>query len=251
MWAASGAWFTYVANAVASRQETYEGIGSLVKGLDAELELASQWASGGEGEKGYLVKKRFQLVKENPDWFNPSRMVFSFHTPVLSNVTDSHYAGALSPVIHELVMLNHSIRRLFESMERLQAFAIGNVLLYQGVMEKLAPKTSPTELAMSTTPTVITAPVPHQIPWTEEERAYINMIFMMNEGIHQGLIGGADSENVSCLYKTFRAARKALTEFKRGLKREPLPREFWILHVVAGSMAWLGLWEMMRWFEIW
>ena len=77
------------------------------------------------------------------------------------------------------------------------------------------------------------------------------MIFMMNEGIHQGLIGGADSENVSCLYKTFRAARKALTEFKRGLKREPLPREFWILHVVAGSMAWLGLWEMMRWFEIW
>ena len=48
LWATSGAWFTYVAAAVASRQQTYEGILSLIKGLEAELALISQWASGEE-----------------------------------------------------------------------------------------------------------------------------------------------------------------------------------------------------------
>lgn len=48
MWAASGAWFIYVAAALASRQQTYEGILSLIEGLEAEFELLSDWASGGE-----------------------------------------------------------------------------------------------------------------------------------------------------------------------------------------------------------
>jgi hypothetical protein len=39
LWAASGAWFTYVAAAVSSRQQTYEGILSLVEGLEVELDL--------------------------------------------------------------------------------------------------------------------------------------------------------------------------------------------------------------------
>src|SRR5438445_3402057 len=69
LWAASGAWFTYVAAAIASRQQNYEGILNLIKGLEAELELVSEWASGDEGSKGYLVKTRIQLMKEHPDWF--------------------------------------------------------------------------------------------------------------------------------------------------------------------------------------
>src|SRR5439155_25344909 len=77
LWATSGEWFTYVAAAVASRQQTYEGILSLIKGLEAELALISQWASGEEGRQGYLVETRLQLVNEHPDWFNPSRMVFT------------------------------------------------------------------------------------------------------------------------------------------------------------------------------
>jgi hypothetical protein len=80
---------------------------------------------------------------------------------------------------------------------------------------------------------------------------YVNHIFMMNEAIHQGLIGGADSADEVCLYKAFRTARKALQEFKEGLKREPLPYWFPLLHIVAGALAWIGLWQVMRWFEIW
>lgn len=74
LWAASGAWFTCVASEVASRKKKYDGILSLIKGLEAELALVSEWASGEEGAQGYPVRTRLQLVKEHPDWFNPSRM---------------------------------------------------------------------------------------------------------------------------------------------------------------------------------
>ena len=248
--AASGAWFTYVAAALASRQQTFEGILSLIEGLEAELELVSQWAQGQEGSQGYTVKTRAQLVKEHPDWFNPSRMVFTFSTPVLNNVTNSPYARSLRPIMRQFVKLNHSIRCLFDTMERYQAFVMGDAGMYQSVLEKFAPKTSPIALASSTTPTTISIPPVSSIAWTSPEAGYINTIFMMNESIHQGLIGGADSPTEFGLYKTFRAAREALGKFKAGLKREPLPGWFLILHLVAVALGSLGVWEVLRWFGI-
>lgn len=166
MWAASGAWFTYVDAAVASRQQTYEGIMNLIEGLEAELALVSEWASGEEGAQGYPARTRLQLVKEHPDWFNPSRMVFKFSTPRLNDLTNSPYVWSLGPIVRQMITLNHSIHQLFDFRERYQAFVMGNVLMYQSVMEKFAPKSSPTELASSTTPTVISVPHPGQIKWT-------------------------------------------------------------------------------------
>jgi hypothetical protein len=250
MWAASGAWLAYVASVMSSRQQTYEGIKNLIHGLQAEFDLISVWACGEEGNKGHVVKTRLELVKENPDWFNPSRMIFKFDTPRLNNVTTSPYIGHLGPVVRQLVALNHSIRQLLDSMERYQAFVMGDVLMYQSVMEKFAPKTSPIEIASAPPPTVITTPHPAQIAWTHAERAYINIIFMMNEGIHQHIIGGADSAE-ACLYKSFRIARKAVEDFEQGLKRQPLGFEFKIGHFVAILLFCLGFWEVMRWFEVW
>jgi hypothetical protein len=234
LWAASGAWFTYVAAAVSSRQQTYEGILSLVEGLDVELELISEWASGGDKDEGYPSKaSKTQLAGEHLDWFNPSRSVFTFDTPVLNNVTNSPYAKSLAPAIRPLVRLNHSIRRLFDTMGRYQTFVMGSPALYQSVLPKFA-----------------ISPYPSKIGLTAEEEVYVNFVFMMNLSIHQGLIGGADSTDEGCLYKTFRAAREALRLFKGSLKREPLPDEFWILHVIAGGLALVGLWQVMRWFGV-
>lgn len=251
MWAAAGAWGTYVALEAASRKKKYDGIMSLVEGLEAELALVSAWASGEDGAQGYPKATRLELVLGHPDWFNPSRMVFKFSTPRLNDVTNSAYVGSLGPIIPQLVTLNHAIHQLLDSIDRLQAFVMGDVLMYQSVMEKLAPKTSPVELALSPPPTVISMPqYLNQIAWTQQERAYINIIFMMNEGIHQGVIGGVDSTD-ACLYKSFRIARAALQNFKKGLTVDPLPSWFRLLHLVALGLAWLGLWEMMRWFGIW
>jgi len=99
-------------------------------------------------------------------------------------------------------------------------------------------------------PTTIVTPHPSQIALTPEESVYVNHIFMMNEIIHQVLIGGADSNDEFCLYKAFRTARSALQQFKQGLKREPLPVWFPLLHIVAGALAGISLWEMLRWFDI-
>jgi len=249
LWAASGAWFIYVAAAVDSRQKTYEGILSLIEGLEAEFALVSEWAAGDEGNQGYLSKTRSQLVAEHPDWFNPSRSVFTFSTPVLNNVTNSPYAKFLTPIIHPLVMLNHSIRRLFDTMSRYQAFVFGDVAMYQSVLPKLA--VNPANLGASTMPTSIVSPYPYQVGLTPEEQVYVNHIYMINESIHQGIIGGSDAADEHCLYKAFRTARAALQEFRRGLKREPLPDWFPLLHIVAGALAWLGFWQVMRWLGIW
>ena len=249
MWAASGAWFTYVAAAVASRQQTYDGILNLIEGLEAELTLVSEWAAGDEGNSGYLSKTRAQLTLEHTDWFNPSLAVFKFSTPTLSNLTNSPYAKSLTPIVRPFVMLNHSIRRVFDHIDRYQAFVFGDTAMYQNVLPKFA--VNPANLGSSTMPTNIVSPHPSMMRLTVEEQVYVNHIFMMNEALHQSLIGGADSADSGCLYKAFRTARKALQEFKEGLKREPLPDWFSLLHIVAGLLAWVGFWQLMRWFEIW
>jgi hypothetical protein len=100
-------------------------------------------------------------------------------------------------------------------------------------------------------PTSIVSPYPYQVGLTPEEEVYVNHIYMINESIHQGIIGGIDSAEEHCLYKAFRTARAALQEFRRELKREPLPYWFRFVNIVAGALAWLGFWQLMRWFGIW
>lgn len=174
--------------------------------------------------------------------------MFTFNTPVINNVTNSPYAKSLGDIIRPLVVLGHSIRRLFETVGRYQAFVMGSPALYQSVLPKFA--VNPANLGASTMPTSVASPYPSQIGLTPAEQVYVNFIFMMNEAIHQGLIGGADSSDESCLYKAFRTAREALRGFKGSLRREPLPDEFWILHAVAGGLALVGLWQVLRWFGV-
>lgn len=196
-----------------------------------------------------MSKTRAQLRAEHLDWFNPSKSVFKFSTPVLNNVTNSPYARSLTPVVRPLVMLNHSIMRLFQNIERYHAFVFGDIEMYQRVLPKFA--VNPANLAASTTPTSVALPDPAHIGLTPEEQVYVNHLFMMNEWMHQIVIGGADSSYEHCLYKAFGAAQAALRRFKQGLRREPLPGWFVLVHIVAGALAWVGFWQVMRWLGIW
>ena len=89
------------------------------------MDLVSEWASDKEGSQGYLKRTRAELNKET-SWFNPSRAIFKFSTPTLSSLTNSPYAKSLTPIIKPFVMLNHSIRRLFDSLDRYHAFVFGD-----------------------------------------------------------------------------------------------------------------------------
>src|SRR5439155_421455 len=120
--------------------------------------------------------------------------------------TTSPHAKSLAPVIRPLVMLNHSIRRLFDTISRYQAFVMGSPALYQSVLPKFAAPMAPAEPGSSKIPDTLVMPPVHQIAWTPEEQVYINHIFMLNEAIHQHLIGGVDCPDEVCLYKAFRKA---------------------------------------------
>ena len=229
---AAGAWFTYVAAALDSRRQTYEGVMNLIEGVEAELELVSLWASGGEGEPGYLKSKTQQeLIDGYPAWFDPSRMIFAFDTPALGSVTSSSYARLLAPLVRPLVVLNYSIRRVLEFEGYRRTFVARRTDLFQTIVKKMR-----------------TAP---QNVYTEEEKTYMNFIFQINRQIHQDLIGGGDSTDPGCLYRVFRASRDEVRKFKTTFRREPLPRWYWGLHIVAGTFAISGLWQVLRWFDLW
>jgi hypothetical protein len=248
MWAASGAWFTYVAALIVSKEQTYEAIQNLIEGLEVELALESEWAAGDDGNEGYLSKTIDQVANEHPDWFNPSRAIIKFDTPTLMNLTSSPYVRLLKPIIRPFVVLSYSIRRLFDTSERCQAFVFGDVAMYQSVLPKFA--VSAANDANAIAPEGIPLLGPPQIGLTSEEQNYVNQIFIMNEMIHQRLIGGADSNDKSCLYLAFRNARAALQQFKNELHREPLPTWFPIMHLAAGALALVGFWQVVRWFGI-
>ena len=230
LWSASGAWFTFVGAITSSRQQTYEGVLNLILGIEAELALVEEWASGKEGEVGYLKSEsgKERLAKAHPDWFNPSRQVFTFDTPTLNSATSSPYASHLTPVLPEFVRLNHAIRRLFDYIKIYQTFVHADPDLYGEVFVLVSQG---------------------KYPAGGRGRTYTNIVFFMNRTIHQELIGGMDSPDEGCLYKSFRRARKALLDLKSSLRREALPWWYWILHVVATYLAMNGIWQVVRWFR--
>jgi hypothetical protein len=230
LWSAAGAWFTYVGAAKASRRQTHEGVLNLLAGIETELELVGAWASGKEGDLGYMkCDDLTELTGKHPDWFNPSRLIFTFDVPTLNALTSSPYVRFLTPIIPPVVRLNQSIRRFFDYLATYNAFVASDPDTYQRLVRTLSEKT----------------------PMSPKEATYANFVFGMNRKIHQELIGGADCTDVTCLYKAFRSARTAISEFTTGFHAEPLPRWYWILHAAAFALFAIGLWEVLRWFDLW
>lgn len=227
IWAAVGAWFTFIAAARASRNQTHADIMNLLAGIEAELDLVSLWANGHENSGGYLQEHdKEKLAKGHPDWFNPSRQIFTFDTPSLQSFTASAQLRHLSEIVRPLVRLNYSVRRVFDLHSELRTFVNSHPELYDQVCKKL-----------SEVPNV----------FTSEEKVYMNIVFGFNLRIHQQLIGGKDSTDDLCLYHAFRTAQRKVEEFKAHAHPERLPNWYWLLHVSAVLFAVLGAWEVGRW----
>jgi hypothetical protein len=87
LWASAGAWFTYFSAARAAKRQEYEAILNLLTGIEAELELVSDWASGGQDDAGYPQNRAIdELTREHEDWFNPSRQIFTVQRPLLDSL---------------------------------------------------------------------------------------------------------------------------------------------------------------------
>jgi hypothetical protein len=227
---AAGAWFTFAATVLSSRRETYQGIRNLLVGLNAELDLISQWASGGEGDPGYVLPEDLtKLTKEQKDWFNPSRYIFTLETPTLQNLTRSQYIRHLTPIVQPLVKLNYSFRRLFDFHADFRDFVNSSPALYTSVFKKLKD------------------PLSVYLP---PEADFMNFVFGVNHRMHKDLIGGEKTTDELCLYKAFRSAKSALAQFEAQLHVEPLPGWFRIFHVLAACLTINAVWQVLRWFSI-
>lgn len=234
LWGAAGAWFTFVLAAKASRNQTHEGVLNLIAGIEAELDLIENWASGKEKDQGYLKTDDAKaLSQKHPDWFNPSRHIFTFNSPTLNNFTNSAFMTHLRPVVPALVVLSYSVHRLFDYVTtNYNPFVASDPGTYQAVVQKLSTGTPPSGLLV-------------------REQVYVNFVFGMNKTIHQDLIGGADCSDEMCLYKSFRRAKAALGDFRANLPVESLPRWYSILDVFAVCLVVIGFVELFRWFDVW
>jgi hypothetical protein len=230
MGSAAGAWFTFVATAYKARRDTYEGIRNLLTGIRVELDFIKEWASGKEGDPGYVLPTDMaELVTQKQDeWFNPSRYIFTFETPNLQHLTVSPYIRHLARLVQPLVKLSYSFHRLFDLHADYRAFVNGNPTLYASVFKKIKIKN----------------------PLSIEEQDYLNVIFDFNLRMHRDLIGGEKSRDSLCLYKAYRSAKEALDKFENELKPEPLPGWFWVLHIFAASLTIGCVLETLRWFSV-
>lgn len=228
--AASGAWFTYYASVRAAHNQDDDAIRNLIAGIRSELSLISPWASGEEGDVGYLQSKTLgELRQEHRDWINPSRVVYTFDCPTITNITSSPHLRRLQPILQSLVRLNYSIVRLFDYYREYRHYAMQRPVLFDSVMKKLG--SSNQTLAF-------------------DEAEYVQQIFAYNVQIHASLIGGIDSGDEGCLYKAFRAARHSVDAFAENLSSEPLPWWFWILHGIAVALFLKAVLLIFAWFGV-
>ncbi|MGI9100966.1 MAG: hypothetical protein ACR2IF_00850 [Terriglobales bacterium] len=228
--AAPGAWFTYYRARTESQAQTHDRVLNWISGIEAELDLLSLWARAPQGDCGYLASiPKEQYTRLQKDWFNPSRQIFTVNLPLLQSFTSFSELSRLAPLVRPLVMLNHSVRRIFDLHSELREFAHAHPELYGNVERKLASR---------------------PVHFTPEEQVYANIIFGMNLRIHVELIGGEDSADEYCLYKAFRTARNAIQEFKTNLKSPAAPPWFALLHIASAGFILLGLWQVLRWLRI-
>jgi hypothetical protein len=228
LWGAAAAWATFFAAVWRSRDERYAALCATLSGLKAELDVVSDWAGGAEGSRGY---EQLQATEDQVrDWSNPTRQIFSFECPIIHNLTNSPYISELGPIAADVVRLSRSITRIFNYYGEYRTFVNIRPVFYDAVFAKLTSRVDKSDLTL-------------------DERWYITQIFEFNRQIHQGLIGGVDSPDSLCLYKTFRTARESVAKLLGHLRKPPFPRWYWLLHAVAAaalvkglvlSLVWLG-----------
>jgi len=203
LWALAFAWLTYWKAVVQKNQEDFLALTSIIAGLRVELELMKPWT--GSGGKGYA-----KAMKPPDDWSQPGRLIWKFDIEAISSLTRSPYLYRLRSIIGPFARLNFSVSRLFQLYDEYRSFVNsdpGLALLHSGPL------------------------LPAQIAGGSP--AYKIKVLDFNFQMHVNLIGGADSNDPVCLYRTYDGAVSALDTFTAGLSVERCPQWFWIGHFLA------------------
>lgn len=229
LWAAAAVWWTYYAADKASRLQHHAGLRSTLLGIGKELDLISLWAGPEEDTPGYLKSKHpNEYLRDNPDWRNPGRLIFTFDYPAVKGLTTSEYLTDLEKIIPDFVSLNYSVVRLFNFYEEYRRYVVSRPELYDSVMRKLSG-------------------TPPQADLTQPEIDFTLNVFQYNYRIHVDFIGGQDSIDKGCLFKAFRKAKASLRAFDADLKRPEGPWWYWALHLLAAVFVLGGGILFLKW----
>jgi hypothetical protein len=163
----------------------------------------------GAGGEGYPKE-----IKPPPEWSQPGRLIWKFDIQAVSQLTRSSFLYRLGDIVEPFARLNFSVSRLFQLHDEYRAFANSN-------------------------PGVFASPP----DW------YTAVILGFNVRMHVNLIGGADSSDPMCLYKTYDAAVSALRRFKGNLLVEKCHWWFWIGHLLALTCFAAGILLLIRLFR--
>jgi hypothetical protein len=226
----TGAWLTYVANISAEKRSENEDLKGLLDRLGTELAEISPWASGDDASAGYLPADQNSLASMHPDWFNPSRQIYSLEYPTIRSFTANPLLSKIRPIEEPFLLLNHALTNLYELHREYRAFVLARPDLYSSTLRHIT--TAPKELS-------------------DAEAEYMSHVFSYNRQLHQDLIGSQKSDRL-CLYQAYREAKAALDQFKEKLPLARTPRWYWIFHLLGAGLAmkalqllgaWLGFWR--------
>jgi hypothetical protein len=209
LWALALAWLTYVMSVRQQNQDEFLALKSIVTGLRVDLALMKDWT--GAGGPGY--SKSMTPAQAPADWRLPGRMIWKFGFEAFPSLLSSPYLYRVRDIVDPFARLSFSISRLFQLYDEYRSFV----------------NSAPGVFASGELP----AP-------------YAAAIFRFNFDMHVRLIGGADSDDPACLYRSYEAATSALGTFENGLGATSLPRWFWIGHLVSAAAFLSGMFLLVR-----
>jgi hypothetical protein len=213
LWALAFAWLTYVMSVRQQGENEFLALKSIANGLRVELELMKGWT--GAGGPGY--SKKMKPADAPVDWSLPGRVIWKFDYEAIRHLSSSPYLYRLGGIVEPFARLSFSISRLFQLYGEYRSF-------------------------VNSDPTVwLAEPAP--------PAAHRNVILTFNFKMHVELIGGIDSDDPMCLFKTYGEAVAALGTFEGSLAKTELPRWFWTGHIASAVCILSGIFLLFRAFR--
>jgi hypothetical protein len=201
LWALAFAWLTYVMAVLQQNQEEFLALKSIVVGLRVELDRMKDWT--GAGGAGYS-----KGMPPQPDWSKSGRLIYKFAIEAISKLTLSPLLYRLGEIVEPFARLSFSVSRLFQVYDEYRNFVNSDPAVFLG----------------------------SRVPVSHEEA-----VLKFNSTMHIELIGGADSDDAMCLYKTYGAALSAINFFESTLSVRKSPWWFVIGHFLAGTCVGAGI----------
>lgn len=220
LWALSFAWLTYVMSVRQRYGDEFVTIKSIVQGLGVELELMKDWTTG-PGGTGY--SKKMMHSDAPPAWSQPGRLIWEFDCEAVSTLSSSSYVYRLGDLVPAFARLNFSISRLFQLYDEYRTFVNNKPTLHGVLLDEQVGATG-----------------------KKANEAFQNVIRNFNFDMHVNLIGGEDSGDPMCLYKTYGSAAAALRSFDANLKEKAPPWWFWVGHMICAGCFGSGIFLLFR-----